>query len=978
MYLKSIKINGFKSFADKIDLELSKQITGIVGPNGSGKSNIVDAIKWVLGEQSLKALRGSEAMSDVIFNGSKSRGQSTRASVALTFDNSDKYLNSEFSEIEVKRVVYQNGDNEYYLNNSKVRLKDITDLFIDAGASSKSFNIISQGNITDVVNQKSEDRRIIFESAAGVLKYKKRKEDTLKKLAKTNDNLEKVSLLINELELQLTPLKEQRDIASKYLEYSSSLKSKEIGLLAYELRNLSIEEKKLKEEQEVVKEELDNINLTNSTDISKLENLKLNKLKQDEVLSKYQEELLTLTKEIASLESQKQLAVERKKYEVDDIKLQNNIMLLKEEELNLNKNITSITSSIEDIQNKLSNITKEKQDLEDKILKLTHKHYTLEGLINDKNKEILETKNRIDIINNNLSENLSMPYAVKQVLNNPRFNIYGTISTLIDVEDRFVSAINIALGANSNVLVVDDEVVAKEAIEYLKTNHLGRATFFPLNVIKSRYIDQNTLNEVKSCKGFIDVASNLVKYDVKYKGIIENQLGNIIIVDNIDNMNIIGKLIGYKYRIVTLQGDVLYVGGAITGGSIKDNQNVLLLKEQLSKLNKSLEALEKEVKEYAKEFSELLKDEKTNNETLHSIQEEIFNNNEVLNRKNIMLNDLKREYNAKHQELISTDNLVNNKIDDELNSILDSFYKKSSDKDILEEKIKDIKNNIDNLNDEIEQLEKSNRDINSKVNEKQNKLKDIEIRLGKIDVKMDNYLLNLNENYQMTYEHALDISDLEIDEGIVKTEVSKLKSLIKDLGEVNIGSIKEYERVSTRYEFLSNQKNDIELSINELLNIINDMDEIMITKFKDTYEAVSNKFSEVFKTLFKGGTGRLELTDPNDLLETGIDIIAIPPGKKLKSIALLSGGEKTLTALSLLFAILEVKPVPFIVLDEVEAALDGANVTTFGKYLESKKDKSQFIIITHKNKTMEYADTLYGITMQESGVSKLVSVKLED
>ena len=979
MYLKKICAHGFKSFADNIAIEIKNGITGIVGPNGSGKSNVVDAIRWVLGEQSLKSLRGGDNMTDVIFNGSETRSAATRASVSLTFDNTDHYLNSEFNEIEIKRILYKSGENEYFINNSKVRLKDILELFIDSGASSKSFNIVSQGTVTDIINSKPGDRRAIFEGAAGVLKYKKRKEDTLKKLAKTNDNLEKVNLLINELESRVEPLREQAEVAKKYLDLKDDLENNEISLIAKDLQDLNKNVKDLQNKKEELESELQNISLTNNSDISKLEKLKLEKISLDESYNSKKENIIKLNKELAELTSQKQLVSERKKYEVDDLKLQNNILNLKEEELTLDKNIKLLDEEVSSLSEELSTINKKKKDIDDDILNLTHKHYTLEASINSKNKLMLEKKNRIDILQTTLEENASVPYAVKQILNNPRFDkVHGTISNLIDVDEECITAINVSLGANLNVLVVDDERCAKEAINYLKDNHFGRATFFPLNIIKERNVDSDTLDLVRADSGFINVASNLVKYDVKYENIIKNQLGNIIVVSDIDALNRIGKKINYKYRVVSLSGEVLFVGGALTGGSLKKSTNSLALKEELSNLNKTLEELTEEVKKLGNEYSILVNEEQEKNSESYKLQSEIITLKETLERKNITLSDLRKQYNIKHNELIGTQNVKDNTLDKELNELLEKLYNKESERDSLEKNTNKLKEKLDNLYEEITSLENNNRQINSKYNSISNELKDIEIDLGKKDVKIDNYLITLNEVYNMTYERALEVANLDIDVDDTKIIVSKLKKQIRELGEVNVSSIEEYKTVSERFEFLTTQKDDIVASIEELTNLISSMDEIMIERFKNTFDNVEKEFKEIFKELFKGGKAELVLTDPDNLLETGVEIVAVPPGKKLNTIAALSGGEKSLTAIALLFAILKNKPTPFVVLDEVEAALDDPNVLAFAKYLKKEQDKTQFVVITHKKKTMEYLDTLYGITMQESGVSKLVSVKLED
>lgn len=979
MYLKKINAHGFKSFADNITIEIKDGITGIVGPNGSGKSNVVDAIKWVLGEQSVKSLRGGDNMTDVIFNGSSTRTQASRALVSLTFDNSDHSLNSEFNEVEVKRILYRSGENEYFINNSKVRLKDVTDLFLDSGATSKSFNIISQGNITDVINSKPFERRSIIESAAGVLKYKKRKEDTLRKLEKTSDNLEKVTLLINELEIQVKPLEEQSIVAKKYLDLKKDLESNEVSLIAKDLQELNKDYQESKETIDELNTKIESINLSNSTDIASLEKLKLEKIKLDENYNNKNEELITLNKNIAELETRKQLTLERKKYEVEDIKLSNNILNLKEEELTINKNITTLENEINELKLSLEKQLNVKKNLDDEILDMTHKHYSLEASINAKNKLLLEKSNKKDILTLNLEENQSLPYPVKQVLNNPKFkNIHGTIAGLINCDSKYLTALNVSLGANANVLVCDDEKIAKDAINYLKDNNLGRATFFPLNIIKERFIDDEILKIVKKEKGFIDVLDNLVNYDITYKNVMKNQLGNIIVVDSIDSLNKIGKIINYKYKIVSITGEVLYVGGSITGGSIKNSTNILALKEELSNVTSELIDIEKNIKKFASEFNDLVSKESIKNSELNEIQKNIFELKETISQKDVVLTDLKKQRELKHQELIGTENLKNNTLDDELNNILEEYYKKCTDKDLLNNNIKTLKDKISNINNEIISIEDSNRQINSEYNKAQNDLRELEVKIGKMDVKIDNYLLILNEEYNMTYEKALEVADLTIDISQTKTLVSKLKKQIRELGEVNVSSIEEYERVSTRYDFLVKQKEDISASIEELTNLISSMDKIMVERFEKSFKDIKIEFQNIYKELFKGGKGDLVLTDPSNILETGIEIVAIPPGKKLHTIQALSGGEKSLTAIALLFAVLKVKPTPFVILDEVEAALDEPNVLAYSKYLKKEKDKTQFIIITHKKKTMEYIDTLYGITMQESGVSKLVSVKLED
>lgn len=978
MYLKNIRANGFKSFADKVDIEINRGITGVVGPNGSGKSNIVDAVKWVLGEQSVKALRGDSSMSDVIFAGSKSRGAQSRASVSLVFDNSDHYLNSEFNEIEIKRVVYKSGENEYYINNSKVRLKDITNLFLDSGAGKESFNIISQGAVADIINSKPEDRRVIFEEAAGVLKYKKRKEESFRKLDKTNENLARVNLLIDELLTTLTPLKEQSEKARKYLDYKGDLENIEIALIANDIEQLNEEYLKVKNHVNVLNEEVEKLNLNNTTDSSKVEKLKLDSLKLDEEIDKKNEIINNLTQEIVELQSKKQITLERQKYEVDDAKLQENILSLKEEVLNLKQMMDTFTNEILTLKNELE--FKQLRSME--LIKVSdekkNRRNQLLSKIDLENRTIMNLNNKIDILTDNINNDTKLPYSVRNIINNVRLTgIYGVLGKLIEVPEKYVIAIETSLGANNNVLVVKDSNSAKEAINYLKDNKLGRATFFPVSIIKPRNVMYEDLQKIKDLDGFIGTADTLVKYDEKIMNVVLNQLGNVIVVSDIDTLNKVGKLINYKYKIVTIEGDIQYSGGAITGGTIKNSSSVINQKYELDNLKKEVNSKKETLEKLEKELKEVNANLSSNAIDLENNQREVVLMTEKVQAKDNYLKEVKNNYDSKNSELEGALNKSNNSLDKELDEIVQLYYDKVALKEKESKELDKIKINKSELNTEIALLEKTYREMNREITSKQNELKIEEIKLGKMDVRLDNLLLTLNENYSLTYEKAHSDYSLDVEVETARLTVNNLKAKIKSLGEVNTGSIAEYERLNERYTFLTKQRDDLDKSVSSLLEVIQEMDELMKEKFVETFDRISVEFKEVFKKLFKGGEGVLELTDPSDILNTGIEISALPPGKKLNSIALLSGGEKTLTAIALLFAILNVKPVPFVILDEVEAALDEVNVDAFGNYLLSCKDRSQFIIITHKKRTMEYADALYGITMQESGVSKLVSVKLE-
>ena len=976
MYLKSIRAQGFKSFADKLDLEINPGITGIVGPNGSGKSNIVDAVRWVLGEQSVKQLRGSNSMSDVIFSGSESREPQKRAMVALTFDNNDKYLHSDFNEVEIKRIVYSTGENEYYINNSRVRLKDITDLFIDSGAGSSAFNIISQGNVTDIVNSKSSDRRVIFESAAGVLKYKRRKEESLKKLEKTEENLTRIKLIITELSKTVTPLKEQSIVAKKYKEIKSELENIDIALIVKDINAINSEYNVLKTEIEHLKESL--MSLKTSENDAELEKIKLKNIELEDKINEKREELLRVSDTLNSLNSEKQITLERQKYEVDNKRIDDNLLKLKEQELSLKKNIDVATRDVADIEASISEERKKGEDVKDKLLVLKVKRSNANNSLMDANKRAFLLQNKIDILENNITNAENTPVSVRNILNNPRlYGIHNTIGKLIEIPDKLVVAVDVALGNAANYIVVDDDISAINAIDFLKERKLGRATFFPINIIKSRYVSSDVIDNIKNIHGFLGVLSDMVSFDEKYRNIIENQLGQVLVVENANTLNVLGKLINYKYRIVSLDGEIQHAGGSITGGTSKKNtmlneKNELnKLKDEFNKLNVSINTQTKELEELDKEIADAEEREVVLNKYVILLNDELFNKKTTLSRYT-------EEYKNLTSELAGMEDLKSNKLNDHLVELLESINKISKDKELLEKDIKNLKREKDEVSDEINAMEKSIREANSNYNTVNNELKNKEVLSGKLEVKLDNLLDTLNDEYNLTFDYASVSYTLDMDADLAREKVISLKKELSSLGDVNLGSIDEYERLSKRYDFLENQKSDLENSSTELKDIIHQMDDIMVEKFQKSFNEISTSFTDIFKLMFKGGRGELKLSDPDDLLNTGIDIIAIPPGKKINSPVSLSGGEKALTAICLLFAMLRVKPSPFVILDEAEAALDEVNVDMFGKYLSHEKANSQFIVITHKKRMMEYADSLYGITMQESGVSKIVSAKLED
>lgn len=979
MYLKQIKASGFKSFAEKTVIDLTPGISGVVGPNGSGKSNIVDAVRWVLGEQSVKQLRGEGLMSDVIFSGSKSRKPASMATVTLVFDNQDKYLPVDYTEVSIKRCIYKTGENEYFLNNEKVRLKDIYDLLSDTGINKESFNIISQGDIASILSNKPEERRVIFEAAAGTLKYQKRKEEALRKLDRTHDNMNRINDIILELETNLEPLKKQSIDAKKYLENKKTLDEIEVSLIVSEVNEINVSYQNNKRLVNELNEEVISLEKNSNVDQTKIEKLKFEQAKKQEELYSIQNELTKVTEQAQSLLGKKDLIIERQKYDAKDSKVHENVVNIKESILRKENEIFNTNNTLEIINKKIAQAQERLSEKQQAFLSIKKAHDENEEKLTNQNRLENETNYKIGILRSSIENNSGLPYAVKCVLENPKLaGIHNVIGNLIETDKEYAVAIGVALSSASNYIVVDDEFSAKEAINYLKINKFGRATFFPLNIIKKREVDNETYRKIVNEADFVGVASSLVRYESVYDNIIKNQLGTTIVVTNLEAANALARKINYRYRIVTLDGELLHIGGSLTGGTLKNTTNIITQKHELEdniRLLKSLtekrKILEEKINQnddkykYAWEERQKASEEKTNLEISLRYETE---------RQKV----LKEELLKLKEEESNINSLINGTLSNEEEKVVEEYYEKEKQKKELEIKMESLKNEVNDFGDSINEMEKENKINNQEYYKKTKELKDLEIEVNRQDVRLDTLLNTLTDDYEMTFEKAKNNYFLDMDVKEAREKVDKCKLEIKKLGEVNIGAIEEYDRVSKRYDFLNNQKKDLENAENTILEIIKELDEIMKEKFLDTFNIIKEKFKEVFKKLFSGGSAELKLTNPDDILTTGIDIKALPPGKTLKHISLLSGGEKTLTAISLLFAILEARPVPFCILDEVEAALDEVNVDNFGKFLGEFKGKTQFIVITHKKKTMEYADVLYGVTMQESGVSKLVSVKLED
>lgn len=979
MYLKEIVTTGFKSFADKLDIKLDDKITCIVGPNGSGKSNVVDAVRWVLGEQSVKSLRGEGSMSDVIFSGSKSRNPLNVASVELVFDNTDHYINVPYTEISIKRKVYRTGENEYYLNGEKCRLKDVTNLLLDTGMGKESFNIISQGEVEKILSNSPSDRRVIFEEAAGILKYKRRKEEALRKLDRTHNNLDRVKDIITELELQVGPLKEQSEKATEYLENKKGLDNYEVALLAYDIENYNQQLEQAKQKKEKIDKEIVTLsNESSSADISALEdNTKLEKLEQEK--TSLNNNLLKVTEEVEKINGEKNLLKERSKTNKEEEVLKETIRTTLEKKGQIEKSISLITEEINSINQDKKSKEEKYAELEKQISTAKNKRNYLMSNYSKMDQDLISLGHKISSLRMELEQSSDLPNSVRGVLKDTFLQgIHNTIGNIITIEDTYLKALNVAISSNKNFVITSDEESAKKAINYLKDNHLGRATFFPLTVIKPRFVDSETLNQIRNNSDFIAVLSDLLTYNKKYQNIIENQFGTTIISKDLDSANRLSKLIRNRYKIITLDGDVINVGGSMTGGSLNKTKSVITTKQELKYQEEKEHTLKNEIVSLKNELSEI-------NNVISKLEEENYlkekekiSISELLNSKNIDLSRVKQEYESVKKEWENLEAISNNSVSEKEQELIKLFHEKSSLKEQLQLKLKNITKEIDELKVKIEETQATYKLKNSTLRNLEKSSRELEISINRLDVKIDNMLNILSEDYELTFERAKNDYSLDIEPEEARVKVNTYRNNIKRIGMVNLGAIEEYERVNTRYSFLTNQREDLYKAESTLLEIMNEMDEVMEEEFKNTFMAIQIEFQKVFKELFNGGQASLKLTDPSNMLTTGVEIVASPPGKKLTTISLLSGGEKTLTAISLLFAILNVRSVPFCLFDEVEAALDEANVAGFGTYLNHYRDKTQFLIITHKKKTMEYANTLYGITMQESGVSKLVSVKLED
>ena len=1185
MYLKRLEMQGFKSFAEKIKLDFNCGITAVVGPNGSGKSNIADAIRWVLGEQSVKTLRGSK-MEDVIFAGTEHRKPLGFAEVTIVLDNSDSTLPIDYEEVAITRRVYRSGESEYLINKTNCRLKDITELLLDTGIGRDGYSVIGQGRIDEILSTRSEDRRQIFEEASGIMKYKVRKHDAEKKLELTRQNLERINDIIAELESQLEPLREQSEKARRFLDLREELKVLEVNVYLDSMKKfrdrLEVMDKQLKTVQDQINDEnnkLDEITRSNKekTDLLKTMDERLEEAKQlfyemegnlercSSEIKLNQEKIANLMQNIERLDTEK--AELREKIEVleteeagkkDRLKYlerqleeysaklagyekqmeellktldeeERSIELLKSEIMdkmdiqsdkklqisnlrshieNMQKRQRSIDTEVyqnvvekdrekmkkeeltESIRNaeqhikghkeKLSGLFCEREETDKMLAELRMKQAKINSDIQSKSSRVRtlrEMEQKLEGYNRSVREVLQACHA------SPQFGrgIHGALAQLIEVDRKYETAIEISLGGALQNIVTQTEEDAKKAIEFLKKNKLGRATFLPIRSVEGRGFDNQTMARIKQCEGFCGVASELVSYDSVYTGIIRNLLGKVVVIDNLDNGIKMARKFRYSFRIVTLDGDLLNTGGAMSGGSLENRgTGILTRNREISELDEELKSLRQQETGVSKDIKQLTEDISRIDSDISSIENEIKNNElvkirdeshlaqtdenlekltarmEMLRQEKEQLereiketgNELTKyelellqieeeiseakktvaEFQEKHKEdqaardALHTDitdykisvnsikesiagvNESSDRIHTEKENMVMSITKKESEQERFREEIKKLEEQIEGLNARIKKhseersgrsfeidrlteerkiLEEDIYDIVNKINDTnktilllQEEYSRTEVRKTRLEAEMEALQDRIWNEYELTYSSAM---ELKKDVGSLTSaqrRINEIKNMIKELGPINVAAIDDYIKTKDRYEFMTNQRNDMEQAREKLLRVIAEMTSIMKKQFLEQFKLINKNFNDVFRELFNGGRASLTLVDEENVLESGIEIEAQPPGKKLQNMMLLSGGERAFTAIALLFAILRLKPSPFCVLDEIEAALDEANVYRFVEYLKNYSCNTQFIVVTHRKGTMEGSDMLYGVTMQEHGVSKIISMKM--
>ncbi|AHF61362.1 chromosome segregation protein SMC [Spiroplasma mirum] len=969
LFLKKLEAFGFKSFAEPLSINFEHEMIGIVGPNGSGKSNINDAIRWCLGEQSMKSLRGN-IVEDVIFNGSGSKLPLNMAEVKVTFDNSHRFFDLDYDEIEVTRRAFRgSGENEYFINKQRVRLKDVQDFAMDSGITKSSLAIISQGNVNSFAEAKPLERRALFEEAAGVAKYKKRKLESLKKLERSNENLARIKDIINEIERKLPSLKRQSEKASKYKAKKDKLNEIELAILVKDVTFFNQKLIELKEQQKVITFE-------------KQEAEREITLKENEYNS-LSKENYSLDNKITFLSKQFQVLVN----EISDLKVQKIELDNKENALKMSNSDITVSNMLHDFnelkialyneQEKLALLNtqqSENKTIRNNYLKEQTKYSEELGALN---KTIFRLENDLDRLQRSFENNDNLHEGVRNIINNKNVlpGIIGLVQELITVDAQYEQAIGIALSGRLQDIVVKNVDSAKKAIGYLKQNKAGHATFIPLDIITPHYLRDDEEFIIQSVKGYLGIAHKLVKTSKEYQPAIDYLLSRYLVCQNFDSAQEVAKLISYKYNVLTLEGELIRPQGAISGGNRKTKQ-ILINPE------KEVETLKHQINEKLKKYDEL-------NQTLNQLNNKLDEINEIINENQSSIGASKRQIEILDQDksklkneyqLLTSKNIDESEVAESKDVI--GILEQINHKEILKTEVEQQLNVARSLKEK--QLTHLN-ELNNAISEKRHytgvlleKVVKLNTDITMLNSKIQQDLSRLTEEYHMTYDHAktLELKSIE-NEDEIREEIKELRSELATIGNVNLDAIQEYQEEYERYSFMKNEYDDINNAVKNLLSSIDEMDSLMEEQFDKTIKEVNQALPSTFEVLFGGGTAKIIYTEPDNILETGIDIKISPPGKNINNLNLLSGGEKSLVALSVLFAILKVRPIPLVILDEAEAPLDPANVERFAKYIRTFVNTTQFIIVTHRVGTMEHCDVLYGATMQQKGVTKIVGIKLK-
>ncbi|MBQ2564255.1 MAG: AAA family ATPase [Oscillospiraceae bacterium] len=998
MYLKALEIQGFKSFPEKTTLTFENNITGIVGPNGSGKSNISDAILWVMGEQRTKTLRGSK-MEDVIFGGTEKRTPLSYAQVTLLLDNSDHLFDLDTSEVSISRRYYRSGDSEYYINKEQVRLKDVNSLLMDTGLGRDGYSVIGQGRISEIISNKSADRREVMEEAAGISRFRYRKEDAERKLQKTEENLVRVNDKIEELELQVEPLRRQSEVAKKYLQIHDVLRVKEISAWMASLDKLRDNSDAVNSSYEEAKEKLAQAHaeldaLYASSD-SLLERMHQKDIEADDA----REKLSQVQNDISANDAERA---------VIDTNIRNafaSIERMKGDISNSEQRATEICEQIDNNEKLIRDLEAENIENQEKLdsanniirgcdMKIQSRQATVDSLQKKQTSLQVESRSmdsRIQLLSAMEKEFQGYSNAVRTVMKEASHKvlkgIHGPVASLIKAEDQYALAIETAMGGAMQNIVVSTQNDGRSAIELLKREDAGRATFLPIDVIRGNVQTDLPTQE----KGFVGLAYDLVSYDRQYDGIIANLLGRTIVAQTLADAIRMSKNNSNRLRIVTLDGQLINAGGSMTGGSYVRNAGMLSRANELERLKQDKVVIENNIIKNTKELDEATNDLQSVQyqrsmavEDQISIQNMITSNVSKSSATSSAISQLKALLQAITGDSESRRNAIEN---EELR-----VAGMKQQLDALEKKNSTLQQRLDHWKDEIKKIVDTKMDLEGKRNQTDRSVQDsnkellnLERSVAKLeqkkiaaDMEEKQLLDKLWDNYELSYTSAQEIRQPLDSLQKTNKEIAELRRQLGALGTPNLGAIEEYERVSERYNFLTSQRDDIDKSKKELLVIINDITSEMVTVFIDKFNQINKAFQETFLELFGGGKAALVLEDEDNVLDCGIEIQVQPPGKALSSLSLLSGGEMAFVAIALYFAIIKVRPTPFCVMDEIEAALDESNVLRYADYMRKYSQHTQFIVITHRRGTMENTDFLYGVTMQEKGVSKVLALSMEE